>query len=157
MIRKFKIIAFSFLLTLFAYAGNTHAYDIANERQTYYAWSSGRGSTVNIPEQTIRDLCGDWDGCSLRMGMHNWDGTSRIASRSSLFYYNPSNKNWRAERNDTAGTNNNRTTQHIMNAWTCYFTDGDYINWVDRSDYSLNFDLLSWSQYNASCLLTIID
>jgi hypothetical protein len=94
MIRKLTVIAFSSLVTFFAYAGNTYAYDVANERQTYTAWSSTRGSTVNIPERTIADLCGDWDGCTLRMGMYNWDGTRRTASRSSLFYYNRGNKNW---------------------------------------------------------------
>jgi hypothetical protein len=156
MIRKYTIIAFSFFLTLLTYAGSTYAYQ-ANERQIYYAWSSGRGNTVNIPEQTIRDLCGDWDGCNLRMAMHNWDGTRRTASRSSLFYYNRSNKNWRAEREDKAGANNNRTTQHIMKAWACYFTDGLYTGWTNRGDWNLNFGLLSWNQYNASCILTIID
>jgi len=91
------------------------------------------------------------------MGMYNWDGTARTASRSSLFYYNRYNKNWRAEREDKAGTNNNNVTQHVMQAWACYFTDGEYINWYNRGDYDLNFGLLSWNQYNATCKLTIID
>lgn len=89
--------------------------------------------------------------------MYNWDGTARTASRSSLFYYNRYNKNWRAEREDKAGTNNNNVTQHVMQAWACYFTDGEYINWYNRGDYDLNFNLLSWNQYNATCKLTIID
>jgi hypothetical protein len=157
MIRKFTVIAFSFLVTFFSYAGNTYAYEFASARQTYTAWSSARGSTVNIPETTISDLCGDWDGCTLRMGMYNWDGTSRTASRSSLFYYNRGNKNWRAERSDKAGRNGNNVTEHVMQAWACYFTDGEYVNWYNRGDYDLNFGLLSWNQYNASCKLTIID
>jgi hypothetical protein len=91
------------------------------------------------------------------MGMYNWDGTRRTASRSSLFYYNRGNKNWRAERSDKAGTNDNNVTEHVMQAWACYFTDGEYKNWYNRGDYDLNFGLLSWNQYRATCKLTIID
>jgi len=145
------------LAPMLFFAEFAHAYEIANERQTYTAWSSSRGTTTNIPEKTVYDLCGDWDGCSLRLGMYNWDGTARTASRESLFYYNRWNKNWRASRSDTAGTNNNGATQHVMHAWACYFTDGEYINWFNRGDFDLNFGLLSWNQYNATCKLTIID
>jgi hypothetical protein len=157
MNRKHTIIALSALATCLAYTANTYAYEYAYERQTYTASNSTRGSTVSIPEKTIYDLCGDSDGCTLRMGMYNWDGTARTASRSSLFYYNRYNKNWRAEREDKAGTNNNNVTEHVMQAWACYFTDGEYINWYNRGDYDLNFGLLSWNQYNATCKLTIID
>ncbi len=151
------IAAIVILGQMLIFAEFANAYEIANERQTYTAWSSGRGTSVNIPEQTIRDLCGDWDGCTLRMGMYNWDGTGRTASRETLFYYNNSTRTWRASSGDTAGTNNNGVTEHIMNAWSCYFTDGEYINWYNRGDYNVNFALLSWNQYNATCKLTIID
>ena len=134
-----------------------YAYEIANERQTYTAWSAGRGTTVNIPELTIVDLCGDWDGCTLRMGMYNWDGTGRTASRDSLYYYNNATKTWRASRDDRAGMNGNGVTEHIMEAWACYFTDGQYANWTNNGDFNLGFGLLSWNQYVATCKLTIID
>ena len=147
----------SLLVSIFAFAGYSHAYENAYQRQTYTANNWQRGSTVAIPVNTISYLCGDWDGCTLRLGMYNWDGTSRTASRDSLFYYNASNKNWRASREDKAGTNNNHTTQHVMKAWACYFTDGEYISWYNRGDYDFNFGLLSWNQYNATCKLTIID
>lgn len=143
--------------SMLSFVESANAYEIANERQTITAWASGRGTSVSIPEQTIIDLCGDWDGCTLRMGMYNWDGTARTASRDSLFYYNSWAKTWRASEGDAAGTNNNGVTEHIMNSWACYFTDGEYINWFNRGDYDLNFALLSWNQYNATCKLTIID
>jgi len=145
------------LATLAAFSGFAGAYETANTRQTYTAWNWQRGTTVEIPETTIRDLCGDWDGCTLRIGMYNWDGTLRTASRDSLFYYNTSTKNWRASVGDKAGTNNNHTTQHVMKAWACYFTDGEYNSWTNRGDFDTNFGLLSWNQYNATCKLTIID
>ncbi len=154
---KSLALAGTLAITLLTVGQSALAYEIANERQTYTAWSSQRGTTVNIPEQTVYDLCGDWDGCTLRMGMYNWDGTGRTASRDSLFYYNRSSKTWRAEYGDAAGTNNNNATEHVMNVWACYFTDGEYINWFNRGDFDLNFGLLSWNQYNATCKLTIID
>jgi hypothetical protein len=155
MIRKLSTIALSALATFAACTQAAYAYEVAYERQTYTAWS--RGTTVAIPEKTVYDLCGDWDGCTLRMGMYNWDGTYRTASRSSLFYYNRWNKTWRAERDDRYGTNNNNVTEHVMHAWACYFTDGEYISWYNRGDFDLDFGLLSWNQYDADCKLTIID
>jgi hypothetical protein len=133
------------------------AYEVANERQTYTAWKYQRGSTVTIPERVVYDLCGDWDGCTLRIGLYNWDGNGRTASRSSLFYYNRYNKTWRSERDDRQGTANNNVTEHAMHAWSCYFTDGEYQRWHNRGDFDLDFGLLSWDQYNADCKLTIID
>ncbi len=152
-----SIAAAVILGSMLSFTESAKAYEIANERQTVTAWASGRGTSVNISELTVSDLCGDWDGCTLRMGMYNWDGTARTASRDSLFYYNVSAKTWRASEGDAAGTNNNGVTEHIMNSWACYFTDGWYINWANIGDIDVNFALLSWNQYNATCKLTIID
>jgi hypothetical protein len=130
---------------------------IDSPRQSYEALSSNRGTTVQIPEQTIISLCGDSDGCSLRIGMYDWDGTARTASRETLFYYNGTTKTWRSSSGDISGTNGNHVTEHPLNAWSCYFTDAQYTNWVDNSDTDLNFGLMSWNQYVATCRLTIID
>ncbi len=141
---------------MLGFSGFASAYEIANERQTVTVYS--RGTTLSIPEAYIRDLCGDWDGCTLRMGMYNWDGTQRTASRESLFYYNNNTKTWRASREDRYGMNGNGVTEHVMEAWACYFTDGQYSNWGNNGDFDLNFGLLSWNQYTAqACKLTIID
>jgi hypothetical protein len=114
---------------------------------------------VPIPEETIIQLCGDIDGCSIRMGMYNWDGRGNTASRYTLFFYNSSTKMWRSSLSDKYGQNNNRTTEHIIDTspWSCYFTDGQYGNWKNNGDNDLAFGLLSWNQYNATCRLTIID
>jgi hypothetical protein len=89
--------------------------------------------------------------------MYDWDGAGRSASRHTLFYYNPTNKNWRTG-NDAAATNNNGATNHAYGPiWSCYFTDGQYSGWAGLGDNDLDFGLLSWNQYNAECRLTIID
>lgn len=89
--------------------------------------------------------------------MYDWNGTRRTASRELLFYYNNSRRTWRASAGDVEGTNNNASTEHIIRAWACYFTDGEYRNWTDFGDPTTNFGLLSWNQYNAECRMTIID
>lgn len=127
------------------------------DRAWYFMPRHRRGETYPIPESVVSRLCGDFDGCKVRIGMYNWDGTGRIASRETLFYYNASNKNWRASLGDQAGSNRDNTTQHINKSWSCYFTDGTYSGFRNIGDPDLNFGLLSWNQYNAGCLLTIID
>lgn len=127
------------------------------ERVDYFASKSQRGQIIPILESTIVSLCGDFDGCTLRMGMNDWDNTGRTASRSNLFYYNPVNRMWRAEKGDTSGTDYNGVTEHVMKAWSCYLTDGYFENWTHFYDGSVGFGLLSWNQYNANCHLTIID
>jgi hypothetical protein len=129
------------------------------DRVHYSISKNQRGNSIPIRQEHIVSLCGDIDGCSVRIGMHNWDDTGRVASRQFLFYYNPRSKVWRASRDDydTAGTDSNNVTEHVNNSWSCYMTDGVYANWQERSDPSEGFGLLSWNQYNADCWLTIID
>ena len=128
----------------------------AQDRVTYSAYT--RGTSVTIPETKVAELCGDIDGCTVRIGMYNWDGKGRTASRSSLFFYNKYTKNWRAERDDAEGTTDNGSTEHIVKAWSCYFTDGYYKNWTNHGDFNRNFAVLSWNQYNArACRVTLID
>lgn len=127
------------------------------DRVHYSISKNQRGNTVPIKQEHIVTLCGDIDGCSVRIGMHNWDDTGRVASREFLFYYNPRSRVWRAEIGDLAGTDSNNVTEHVNNSWACYMTDAVYVNWQDRSDTAEGFGLLSWNQYNADCWLTIVD
>lgn len=125
-------------------------------RQSFFAPKSSRGSTIPVPTSVVEQLCGDGDGCQVRIGMYDWDGTGRTASREFLFYYNNTLRNWRASLGDTSGQDADNVVQHINNSWSCYFTDGEYSNWAGV-DTQVVFGLLSWNQYNASCVLTLID
>ncbi|MBL4691966.1 MAG: hypothetical protein JKY92_01370 [Magnetovibrio sp.] len=129
-----------------------------NTATQYTLWApvETRGNTVSVDEDRLVELCGDGDGCSIRLGMYNWDGTGRTASRASLLYYNPVNHAWRADVGDPSGTDFNGVVQHVMTAFNCYFTDAEYKNWI-ASDAKMGFGLLSWKQYKASCVLTITD
>jgi hypothetical protein len=66
-------------LTLTALALVFSGAAIASDQSTYTAWSSQRGNTVNIPEARVAQLCGDIDGCEVRIAMYNWDGSGRTA------------------------------------------------------------------------------
>src|SRR5436190_24339879 len=69
-----------------------------SDRVFYEASHLNRGTTTPVKEAYVIRLCGDKDGCTIRMGMHNWDNTERVASREFLFFYNPNpnNKTWRS-------------------------------------------------------------
>jgi hypothetical protein len=76
-----------------------------------------------------------------------------------LFFYEPYTGVWKASLGDTAGTlgGPHSKTEHVMNAWACYLTDGSYSGWKDLGDFGISFSLLSWNQYNATCTVTFID
>lgn len=144
-------------LSMTVLEGNQTAELVTSSRAYYFVPRHKRGKTKPIPEHVVINFCGDFDGCKGRIGMYNWDNTGRIASREFLFFYNPINKNWRVSSGDIEGSNQDNVTQHINNAWSCYFTDGKYDKFQNHDDPDLYFGLLSWNQYNAGCLLTLID
>jgi hypothetical protein len=135
------------------------------DRKTYVALRANRGTTTLIPETDVIKYCSDKSGCEVRIGMHNWDDTGRVASRTFWFFYNKNTGVWRAGDAgaplagtwDSAGTNGNNIIEHINNSWSCYFTDGTYNNWVGVGDSDKNFGLLSWNEYNADCFLTLVN
>src|SRR5437868_4906248 len=95
-----------------------------SDRVFYEASHLNRGTTTPVKEADLIRLCGDQDGCTIRMGMYNWDNTERVASREFLFFYNktPNNRTWRSSYGDAAGTNSNSTVEHVAGPiWSCYF------------------------------------
>lgn len=129
------------------------------DRVTYVAPLSSRGTTVPIPLAEIGRLCGDKDGCTYRLGMYNWDGTGRTASREGLLFYNPVTKGWRASSGtgfDSQGFDANSAVEHVQQAWACYFTDAEYAG-GNGTDLVQGFGLLVWTEYNADCWLTVIE
>ena len=135
-----------------------YAYTPGPDRFTVFVSKARRFTTVPIDHAKLSEFCGDLDGCSIRMGMHNWDDTGRIASRTIQFFYNTHNGNWRSSMagTDAAGSDKNNVVEHVNQSWSCYMTDGEYVNRAN-SETATGFGLLSWDQYNADCVLTIID
>lgn len=127
-----------------------------------------RFTTKPLDMKRIEYLCGDMDGCQVRLGMFNWDGQMRLASRTSMFYYNKDTRRWRSEAlnpdvaagsaPDFEGEDFNGRTNHVAQAWACYVTDGEYAN-KSESDSKRGLGLLSWDTfgYNADCWVTFVD
>ena len=59
--------------------------------------SRKRGGGKTIPQDVMEELCGDPDGCQIRMGMTKWDNKEQTetASRSNLLYYGKDKGRWR--------------------------------------------------------------
>ena len=137
--------------------GSDYTISAGSDRASFFISRNQRGDSVPIDHDKLVSFCGDQDGCSVRIGMHNWDNTGRVASREFLFFYNPRNGVWRSSLGDAAGTDSDNRTTHPNRSWACYMTDGVYRNFANRGDTAPGFGLLSWRQYNADCWLTIID
>jgi hypothetical protein len=158
-----RTVSLTLLCVLFAVAGV--AGDVLDEpdptprtdRVTFTVRKAQRGTSLKVPESQIISFCGDADGCVLRLGMFYWDNTGRVSSRESLFYYNPTNRAWRASLGDSYGTDFDGQIRHVMQVGACYFTDGKYYQWKEKGDAAVDFGLLSWNEYMADCSLTIID
>jgi hypothetical protein len=125
------------------------------------------GRTRQIPEQVLNALCGDEDGCEVRLAMTRFFGDSgtEAASKSAIFYYSHDDGRWRTSAisggGESIGVDGRNGTQHIIDAWgTCIFTDGSYSEYRQQGDNALGLYLLVWNNYNnpsRTCELTLID
>ena len=124
------------------------------------------GRTKTIPQDTLVALCGDYDGCQVRLAMTRWasDENTESASVFFTFYYAAGNGRWRASNTDAGdanGVDGDGKTTHVRNIWsTCYFTDGTYDQYKDQGDTGRGLQLLVWNNYknqNRTCELTLID
>lgn len=142
-------------------------YDISPRYHLSLTAETYDGTTKVIPDQTLKDLCGDADGCEVRLGMTRWEAgdETQTASRSFVFYYSISDGIWRSSF-DMEGKVNNKKTEHAAHIWeTCYFTDGTYSNRQDQGDKGTGMALLVWhdggkGKYHhakRTCELTLID
>ncbi|WP_420011726.1 hypothetical protein [Tateyamaria sp.] len=130
--------------------------------------------TNNVPNETklidaadVARLCGDGDGCEIRLAMSNYDPNNPApASMIAWLFCDATCTYWRtsAQLLDTKtgerkiGTDDNKVINHVLQAWDCYFTDAEYTNRVG-TDNLVGFGLLKWiDEYPSSdCSVTIID
>ena len=118
---------------------------------------------VIIPQEQLEFLCGDEDGCTIRLSMNNYGNGASIsapASVSSLLYLNVASKQWRtSEPTTTRGTFGNSSIEHAMQLFnTCYLTDGYYKGSTPTGDQGLGLSLMYWPlSERAGCSVTLID
>jgi len=124
------------------------------------------GRTKTIPQDTLKALCADPDGCQVRLAMTRWssDALTESASVFFTFYYSADNGRWRASSTDAGnanGVDGDGKTTHVRNIWdTCFFTDGTYKQYKNEGDKAPGMQLLVWNKYNnqnRTCELTLID
>jgi hypothetical protein len=124
------------------------------------------GRTRTIPQETLTALCGDSDGCQVRLAMTRWDSDAHTQSASVFFtfYYSAGDGRWRASATDAGsawGIDGDNKTKDVRVIWdTCKFTDGTYANYKDQGDRQRGMQLLVWNKYknkNRTCELTLID
>ena len=127
------------------------------DRKNYVALHNNLGTTTAVPEADIIEYCSDKSGCELIVGMYNWDGLGRVASRSSRLFYNKDSKVWRAEFQDREGTKTNGASEPVVVAWACHFMDGQFDTFRDLGDHSGDFGLVAWNDNGprSDCYLTI--
>jgi hypothetical protein len=145
--------------------GGTTSYEIAPRYHLSLTASTYDGRSKAIPQDVVDRLCGDQDGCEVRLGMTHWnDGTeTETASVSFLFYYSPGDGRWRSSENTgpAYGVDGNSSVQHAGNAFnTCFFTDGAYASYSSSNDNARGMNLLLWNGWKGgsrTCELTLID
>ena len=118
---------------------------------------------ITIPQDQLELLCGDEDGCTIRLSMNNYGNgaqASAPASVASLLFINKDSKQWRtSEPNATRGTFGNNSIEHALQLFsTCYLTDGYYKGSTPSGDQNLGLSLMYWPlAERAGCSVTIID
>jgi hypothetical protein len=122
----------------------------------------------------FRGLCGDADGCTIRLVLQNFSGTRQDASLGPVhFEYDLYDGTFRAAHTNYGDANMATWTNvdlrdgdgnrdHAMKAWNCYLTDAEYrigggevLPEVGNSMYLLNFN--DNAGYKADCMLIIDD
>jgi len=118
------------------------------------------GDTRRIPHDVITGYCGDRDGCIVQLGMRQWGAAWQQGSAMRTFHFQyGANRRWRSSY-DTEAYDGDGGTHHVINGWdTCYFTDGEYVDYSQRGD-AVGMNLLMWngnSYAGRSCWLMIRD
>ena len=148
--------------------GETSTYTINNGRYHVEATKAYEGTTVPLDMDIVRELCQDSDGCTVTISMRNWNHNpgqpSTVASRGPAKLFMSQTSNWwrispAASVSEAGGNDGDGVTTHVMRAYSCYFTEGEYIDYTN-TDNSVGFGLLNWEGYsnpNMVCALDIDD
>jgi hypothetical protein len=121
-------------------------------------------NTVPLNISVVNQLCRDKDGCEVTLGMRDWKSNEQpgnVASKGPYrLFLSQTSQWWRLSNTDTAGTDANGKVEHILKAWDCFFTDGEYTGGTG-TDKSVQLGLLNWNKAyndpNMVCTLTIRD
>lgn len=158
---------------------NRQTYDHSVRR--YLVEAPDRGTietdmrTVPVDETLLLDLCADEDGCSITLGMRDWNinelgkgHRATVTRRLSVGEVRPNGQRFVEVRDDNSNYgavwDNNGQVNHLLNAWeSCWLTDGEYTVGSSRgTDNVRGFGLLNstggyTTSTNMVCFLIIDD
>src|SRR5574341_1940551 len=107
------------------YYVNTRRYHVEATKATVL-------TTVPLDMAIVNDLCKDEDGCAVTLGMRDWSSATRpglTASQGPYRFFISQTSNWsRLSNTHAEAADGNGTVNHILQAWDCYFTDGEYVS-----------------------------
>lgn len=136
-----------------------------NGRMTLSLLKAAEKNILTVPFDELKNLCGDEDGCEVRLSMNNFGTTTPAhlnapASTSALFYLNTVSNQWRtSESSPKRGAFGNGSIEHALSLFnTCYLTDGYYKGSTPSGDKNLGLSLMYWPlSESAGCSVTFID
>jgi len=142
-------------------------------------------NSIRLDQTRLEALCGDGDGCSIRLAMGNFAYTEAspinlrdasvgpfhfeyavppgaTATTARAFRAAEASNNGNADLAfGGAGVDGDSTVNHVLRAWTCYFTDGLFsIGAAQSFDTAPSMFLLNWNAnvaYRPTCMLIIDD
>jgi hypothetical protein len=121
---------------------------------------------VTVPLDQLTLLCGDEDGCTVRLSMNNYGNSGASAhlnapaSVSTLLFLNTISNQWRtSEPSSLRGTFGNGNIEHAISLFnTCYLTDGYFKGSTPSGDKNIGLSLMFWPlSESAGCSVTFID
>lgn len=121
------------------------------------------GDSVPIPVSVTNQLCGDGDGCSVRLSMVDWSPSfpgQHASTAEFLFFVDPVTGHFRSS-DDVSGIDGDGATGNIVNIFNqCYLTDSVFQDFSAQGDPGPGFALLHWNAYSTpalQCRLTLTD
>jgi hypothetical protein len=116
--------------------------------------------TVPVDMQKLIAYCADESGCQITLSIKDDPDSVKGPYR---FTYSDTTKQWEVSSltPPISGQDKNESVQHILEleGYTCYFTDGEYINHDNSSDDQEQLGLLKWTEIEQTqtCVLVIRD
>jgi len=143
--------------------GEPTIYTVSTTRYHIEATKARVQNTVPLDMNLFNELCKDVDGCTITLGMRDWnDGRlGSVASKGPYrLFYSQTSTHWRLSNTSAQGMDGNAAREHILQAWDCYFTDAEYVN-GSPTDNTVQLGLLNWNATfkdpDMVCTLTIDD
>ncbi len=142
-----------------------------SERLTVIAFKD-KGVSVPVGFETVAALCGDLDGCEVRLGRQSDNAEGRILFVSTMLHVNATTGGWlsnTAFSDQYKPKDKDSQPTNIISNGRCFLSDGEFkLNNANPpvpvgTDTDWGFGLVSLTQANtnaapdADCVLTILD